>query len=151
MVKNFKISRGLQAWELPAGTDDAELTPVLPLVAILLFSVSEERWEKEPQRCKRMVWAFTQWRTKPNENFLQSLIILLVDLTEVFFTWLVSLNFVLAGLLSVRRNFRWDGRRSLSGGGAVFRVQNSHFISPTPFPVAQPDVLSILCYKMLSN
>lgn len=60
MVKNFKISQGLQAWELPAGIDVAELTPVLLLVVILHFSLSEEWWEKEPQRFNRMVWTFTQ-------------------------------------------------------------------------------------------
>lgn len=35
--------------------------------------------------------------------------------------------------------------------GVPSRVQTSHFISPTPLPVAQPDVLSSLCYKMLGN
>lgn len=60
MAKNVKIFQGLQVWELPAGTDVAELTSVLVLVAILCFSISEERWEKEPQRCKRMIWVFTQ-------------------------------------------------------------------------------------------
>jgi len=35
--------------------------------------------------------------------------------------------------------------------GVPSRVQNSHFISQTSLPVAQPDVLGSLCYKMLSN
>lgn len=35
--------------------------------------------------------------------------------------------------------------------GVLSRVHNSGFISPTPLPVAQPDVLSSLCCKMLSN
>lgn len=30
-------------------------------------------------------------------------------------------------------------------------VLSSGFISPTPLPIAQPDVLSSLCCKMLSN
>lgn len=35
--------------------------------------------------------------------------------------------------------------------GVLSRVHKSGFISPTPLPVAQPDVLSSLCCKMLSN
>lgn len=92
MVKNVKIFQGLQVWELPDGTDVAELTSVLAPVAILCFSISEERWEKEPQRCKGMIWVSTRWRTKQNEKLLQSPVILLVALTEFFFTWLLSLN-----------------------------------------------------------
>lgn len=35
--------------------------------------------------------------------------------------------------------------------GVLSRVHKSGFISPTPLPVAQPDVLSSLCCKILSN
>lgn len=53
-------------------------------------------------------------------------------------------------MICSHRNFRWDGRRKLFAG-VLSRVHKSGFISPTPVPVAQPDVLSSLCCKMLSN
>ena len=58
----------------------------------LRSSISEERWQKEPQRCKRVIWIFVRRRTEQNEKLFQSPVIVLVPLAEFFFTWLLPLN-----------------------------------------------------------
>lgn len=35
--------------------------------------------------------------------------------------------------------------------GVRFLLQHIHFVSQAAFPIAEPDVLSSLCYEMLSN
>lgn len=149
-------------WELPAGTDVAGLTPILVFLCSGWSSMSqflENGGRRSPREAKSMVWIFTRWWTNQNKKLLQSPNILLMALR--IFLHLTIFFEVVDDLLFSQGCFQAAG---ISGGmekgsclgkelfaGVLSRVHNSGFISPTPLPVAQPDVLSSLCCKMLSN
>lgn len=147
-------------WELPAGTDGGELTPVLVFLCSGWSSMSQfvkNGGRRSPREAKSMIWIFTWWWTKQNDKLLPSPIILLVALRVfLYLTAFFELvdDFSQSCFQAPEISGGMEKGSCLEGelfAGVLSRVHNSGFISPTPLPVAQPDVLSSLCCKMLSN